>query len=88
MSLEDTLRELARSNDTGGRNVIVVFGTAQDASTSATAWRVVLPDGGEVRVTRRIAGNAWAAGDRLLLVRAARGSWAILGKLLAPGETG
>ena len=85
MSVEDTIRELARISAPTGRDVFMVFGTAQDASTATTAWRVTLPDQGEVRVTRRLS-DTWAVGDRLLLARIARGSWVILGKMLAPGE--
>ena len=54
-------------------------GIAQDASTAEAPWAVLLLDGGVVYPVRKVEGQTWALGDKLLLVQGGD-SWGIIGK--------
>ena len=54
-------------------------GIAQDASTAAAPWVILLLDGGVVYAAVKIEGATWALGDKLLLVQGGD-SWGIIGK--------
>ena len=57
-------------------------GIAQEPSTAAAPWEMLLLDGGLVYASVKQDGATWARGDKLLVVQGGD-SWGIIGKWVA-----
>lgn len=67
----------ARPETLPGAGVLQAWGIAQESSSDHPPWEVLLLDGSLALFTLRSAAATWDVGDRVNLVRIARGSWRI-----------